>query len=278
MVNERGFFGTQPRPERRPGETAEEFANRLRNTSSTTGGGGRAPIEDLLDQLESFGVTGGILDTLKAGANVDAFGTRTAIETILASLQPPTDDDAVDASIFTPSPAGMPFEAAPTRGLDAGTLFPDEGAGPVAFGFPLFESTIRLLLDVEKEKRATLDQAIQTAGLLTELERVSPTRAASLSTRLGLPSRADFSFTEAFGRGAGPLTSGGGGRLTGAIGGQPITLPGQFSGQELAFLEANPNVGSVISDVADFLGSPDLIRRSFAERIPTSRALTSIAA
>ncbi len=235
---------------------------------------------DLESLLDIFAGKQDLLTRIRGGvsdadlARPEAAGQRLAIQRTTKEL------DAISGQIrsFSAGVASTVTAAAPAPRLQAALLFPEQPDTPVATGFDLFERTIDLLLRTEQEKRATLDQAVQTAGLLTELERVSPTRAAGIATRLGLPDRINFDFTRAFGAGAGPLTSGGTGPITGQIGGQQIRLPGQFSGQELAFLDANPGVGNVLSDIADFLGAPDLIARSRANVIPTSRQLTAIAA
>ena len=165
-----------------------------------------------------------------------------------------------------------------TNSLIASAIAPDflpsSGAGgqPAAVGFPLFESTLNLLLNANQQRLASIDQTISIAQLFTELDRVSPTRAADLAVRLGIDPTQDFSFAGEFGSG-GPLAAASGGRVGGQIGNQQVSIPGVFSGQELSFLGSNPNVARVVGDIADKFGLPDVFNRSAAALIPTSGSL-----
>jgi len=238
--------------------------------------------QELLDQIAKLG---GETDTLQAAVNADAFGTTDALKAVLASLQTaPTSTAPAPAPVlpktlppsplsfqFSPLPSGAP---ATTAGLTAATLA-SPTASPVAFGFPLFERTVGLILQAEESRRRGIQQTIDIQRLLVELQQTSPTRAADFAVRLGLPEE-DFSFLGAFGSGQVPAVSGGG-RIGGTVGSQQVSLPGTFSGAELTFLNANRNIAGVIQDVATKFGLPDIFSRSAAAAIPTSRTLAGSA-
>jgi hypothetical protein len=144
---------------------------------------------------------------------------------------------------------------------------------PAATGFPLFERMTDLILRANADKRASIDQTVNLGRFLVDLERVSPTRAARLATTLGLGEGENFDFLNAFGQpGAGPLAAASGGRLTTQLFPQ-ASLPSALSGQELSFLNANPNVANVVSDFAQAAGLPDIFNRSQAGLVPTSSSL-----
>lgn len=147
-------------------------------------------------------------------------------------------------------------------------------AGDVAFGFPLFERVFSMLLSANAERRATVDQNVSILRTLGELERVSPTRAASLAAGLGLP-EPQFDFLELLNQ-PGPLFQPGGGALGGRVGGQSLSLPSVLSGQQLSGVLQNDNLARIVSDVADYLGAPDYLQRSAAATAPASRALAAM--
>ncbi len=216
----------------------------------------------------------------------------TALEQALATVNQialpggaePTPDSVQAAieAIFGPEAGGPSASPAPSpitapTAPPALTLPSGAGGAPAAAGFDLFADTFDLLLRANDARRAEKTQLISLLQLITELERVSPTRAAGLAA--GVQSSGQFDFTQLFGQGGTLGPQGGlGGFFSGAAGGQEFTLPGTFSGSELSFLNANPNVARVIGDIADFAGRPDIFQTSIASLIPTSGNLARIAA
>lgn len=197
--------------------------------------------------------------------------------TAVAPADKPATAPKATVTTTKPGPTFFPQQtAAAAPSFDIGALFPQTQDTAVGFGFPLLEATTNLILKANAERRAGIQQAVDVARLMSETERVSPTRAASIATYLGIPSKIDLGFANIFGRGLN-LGASTGGRFTGNIGGQDVSVPGSLSGQELSFLGANPNVANVLSDVAGALGNPDLISRSMATRIPFSPSLLGVA-
>ncbi len=198
---------------------------------------------------------------------------------LLALLPEATQPEAsvIPSDFFKFAPLGvstsqlMSAATIGTPGLDSPT------ASPVAAGFPLFRDMVDLTLRAEASRRAGIDQEVSIAQLMIELERASPTRAASLSVALGLPNTQDFSFTKAFG-GSRDLPAASGGFFGGNVGGQNVSLPQAFSGRELSFLGSNPGTAGIVQDIADRFGLPDIFSRSTAGLVPTSRNLLQVAA
>jgi hypothetical protein len=164
----------------------------------------------------------------------------------------------------------------------ASALAASTGGGfDVAFGFPLFAQMTDLILRADANRRATIDQNVSILRLMSDLERVSPTRAASLAAGLGLP-EPDLSFLSvlqsgapAFGRGG--AAAGGGTSFGGMVGTQNVSLPSFLSGAQLTNLQANPNIAQIVLDVADRFGRPDLFTQSAAGVVPTSPTLLAAA-
>lgn len=149
------------------------------------------------------------------------------------------------------------------------------GGQPVAAGFPIFQNMIDLILRANADRRASIDQSLSIAQLFTELERISPTRAADMATRLGVTEgNVDMSFLNLFGTGTG-FAQAGGPRIGGQVGNQTVSLPAALSGQEQAFLGSNPNVARIVKDVASKFGLPDIFERSAAGRIPAMSSILS---
>lgn len=132
----------------------------------------------------------------------------------------------------------------------------------------------QLVLQQNADRRSAIDQSINIARMMADLERVSPTRAAAMAASLGVKPDDAISFTNLFGTGTN-FPQAGGKRVSGTIGGVPISLPSVFSGKELSFLNSNPNVARVALDVADALGVPDIFSRSAAARIPVMSGIFS---
>ena len=135
---------------------------------------------------------------------------------------------------------------------------------------------IDLVLRANADRRASIDQTVNIGRLMVELERVSPTRAASLATQLGLESDIDLSSINAFGQGQ-RLAPASGGRI-GSTAFPGVSLPQSLSGSDLSFLSAHPNVANVIADFAEMVGLPDIFSRSQAGLVPTSSTLLGLAA
>lgn len=182
---------------------------------------------------------------------------------------------------FTPSGAGAPPPtlsrppssptAVSTSGLGVANALanlPGGGAQDVAFGFPLFSQMVDLILRADAARRATVDQNVSILRLVSDLERVSPTRAASVAAGLGLP-EPQFDFLDVLFQG-GPAFNPTGTSFGGRVGTQDVQLPGVLGGQQLANLGSNPNVANIVSDVADYFGRPDYLAQSAASLIPTS--------
>ncbi len=229
--------------------------------------------QELIDQIAELG---GDTETLQSGANVGTFGTRAAVEAVLASLQPTAPTPAPGTA---PAPVRSIFPSGAstsTNQLLAGAQLSSGGGQPAAFGFPLFAQMIDLTLRASADRRASIDQTINLGRLMVELERVSPTRAASLATQLGLESGIDLSSINAFGQGQ-RLAPASGGRI-GSTNFPGVSLPQSLSGRDLSFLSANPNVANIVADFAESVGLPDIFSRSQAGLIPTSGLLTGLAA
>ncbi len=232
-----------------------------------------ATTQELIDQIAELG---GNTATLQSGANVGTFGTRAAVEAVLASLQPTSPTPAPGTA---PAPVRSIFPSGAstsTNQLLAGAQLSSGGGQPAAFGFPLFAQMIDLTLRASADRRASIDQTINLGRLMVELERVSPTRAASLATQLGLESGVDLSSINAFGQGQ-RLAPASGGRI-GSTNFPGVSLPQSLSGRDLSFLSANPNVANIVADFAESVGLPDIFSRSQAGLIPTSGLLTGLAA
>lgn len=180
--------------------------------------------------------------------------------------------------------AGPPFGgfggAAQFGGVATASLTPPSLASPTAFatafGFPLFSSMLDFVLRSNEQQLEIQRQQVSTAQLIADLERVSPTRAASVATQLGLPSGVDFDFLKPLGQGL-QLAPASGERVSRTLAGQELSVPGVLSGSELAFAGANPNFARQLADVADFVGLPDLFPRSAAALVPTSAQLIGMA-
>lgn len=163
-----------------------------------------------------------------------------------------------------------------TAALDFGNLLGSSGGGyDVAFGFPLLERTFDMILRANADRRATIDQNVQILGTLADLERVSPTRAASVAAGLGLP-EPQFDFLSVLSQ-PGPAFSPSATPFGGLVGSQNVMLPGALSGQQLSGLLDNENVARIVMDVAERFGRPDLLSTSAQGLLPTSGLLTSIA-
>tara|TARA_Y100000310_G_scaffold238936_1_gene242474 strand:- start:2436 stop:3389 length:954 start_codon:yes stop_codon:yes gene_type:complete len=195
-----------------------------------------------------------------------------------------------------PTAPTTPSGAPPTAQTSLAAMFETDEATDIAGGFDLFESSMQLLLDTQRGERELRDLesiiktreatttrenaelAVRTGQLLTELERVSPTRAAGLAVQLGMTPRQDFSFANVFNRARqGPLAAASGGSIGGQIAGQNVSFDAALRGTDIDFLEKNPNVAKTLTDLSSFFGAPDLISRSRAGRVSASRALAGIA-
>jgi hypothetical protein len=145
------------------------------------------------------------------------------------------------------------------------------GTQPVAQGFDLLMGVLDRLLQAEQVRQQGINQQVDIARLFTELQRASPTQAADLAVRMGLPQfQPDLSFANQF---AGPKTTGTFGGRTGT---QDIKLPFALNGKELSFLGNNPNVAGMLKDIGGAFGRPDFLQNSIASAIPTSSSLTSL--
>lgn len=236
-----------------------------------------ATTQELIDLIAELG---GSTETLQSAANAGTFGTRAAIEAVLDSLQPtaPTPVKGTAPPAIRPSFGILDLsgQSTSTNQLLAGAQLSSGGGQPAAFGFPLFAQMIDLTLRASADRRASIDQTINLGRLMVELERVSPTRAASLATQLGLESGIDLSSLNAFGQGQ-RLAPASGGRI-GSTNFPGVSLPQSLSGRDLSFLSANPNVANIVADFAESVGLPDIFSRSQAGLIPTSGLLTGLAA
>lgn len=188
-----------------------------------------------------------------------------------------TPPASTGATATQPLPATNFFPTqVPATGLAVGAAMTPvsldtPGASPVATGFDLFKDTFTMLMQADAARRAAVDQQISLATLFTELERASPTRAADLAVRLGLPSmEPDMGFANIFGKGANAT-------FGGTAGSQALSLPWMFSGSQISFLNDRPNVANVVGDISERFGRPDLFRESIASLIPTSASLTGLA-
>lgn len=134
---------------------------------------------------------------------------------------------------------------------------------PVAQGYELFAAQLDFVLRSEQLRQNAQDQQINFVKYMTELGRVSPTRAAELATKLGIPGlEPDLQFANAFSNSAST------GVFGGSVGTQKINLPFAFNGKELSFFEQNKNVASVVADIGDYFGRPDILSNSLASLIP----------
>ncbi len=182
----------------------------------------------------------------------------------------------VAPNVGTAVAAGPRKPAFPTSSLPTSQMVARAGVTPqgtptdVAFGFELQQQMFQNLLSANADRRASVDQTVSIINLLSELERVSPTRAASFAAAMGMGDGPDLGFTNNIGKGAMA-------RVSGRAGNQDISLPLSLSGADLSFLSNNPNVANVVQDVASAIGLPDIFRTSAAAGIPTSRSLLSLA-
>jgi hypothetical protein len=239
-----------------------------------------SPFEEFLAAAVSGGIPGHLLDeqfTLESLNLAEVAGSSTRSGN---DVQAQADSAAAGAEAAGgPLPSGFPGGVS-TNQLDASFSLAGPNTGsPAATGFPLFERMTDLILRANADRRASIDQTINLGRFLVDLERVSPTRASRLATTLGLGQGENFDFLNAFGQGGGagggiggPLAASSGGRLTTQL--FPGTsLTSSISGQDLSFLNANPNVANVVADFAQAAGLPDIFNRSQAGLVPTSSSL-----
>ena len=183
---------------------------------------------------------------------------------------------APTTNVGTPAYAAPQTDSLAGQSVSTADLVTRAGITPqgtptdVAFGSELQQMMFQNILAANADRRASVDQTVSIINLLSELERVSPTRAASFAAALGMGNGPDLGFVNKIGQGAMA-------RVSGRAGNQDISLPLTLSGQDLSFLSSNPNVASVVKDVADAIGLPDIFQRSSAAAIPTSRALAALA-
>ena len=211
------------------------------------GGGQAVPLAG------NFGTSGGMGEALPPGVTLGQPKAAPA----------PASVPAVKAAVVTPKVSNL-FSA------------PSAADTPLAAGFPMLSQMIDYTLRAQNQeqvnRRADIQQSVDIARLMADLERVSPTRAAAMAASMGIKPGGDFSFANLFGTGTNfPLA--GGNRVKGNIGGVNVSLPSVFSGQELSFFNANPNVSRVVMDIADALGIPDIFSRSLAARLPTMSSI-----
>ena len=179
-----------------------------------------------------------------------------------------------------PAPTPAPVVTPKVTPLNTASLFaPQTSDTSLAAGFPMLAQMIdfnlrsqlqnsQIALAENADKRAQIDQSVSIARLMADLERVTVMRAAAMAASMGVKPDDSISFTNLFGTGR-AFPAAGGDRVSGTIGGVPISLPSVLSGQELSFLNANPILARVMMDVADALGVPDIFSRSAAARLPT---------
>jgi hypothetical protein len=219
----------------------------------------------------------------------NALGQLMATQTGLNIGSPPSSPAELSSSKAPASQMPTTNTAAPSTGSTGGGFPPSFGAlggsmmfsgaaqggsaTPLAAGFPIVSQMVDMLLRANADRRASIDQSVNIARLFADLERISPTRAADMATRLGVDQgQVDLSFLNLFGSGA-QFAQAGGPRIGGQVGGQNVSLPGTFSGQEMSFFNSNPNVARIVMDVADKFGLPDIFDRSAASQIPTVKSM-----
>lgn len=169
-----------------------------------------------------------------------------------------------------PTPTIFPTPIPPRMAVAAPTIAPSGwGNTPVAQGAELMFAMLDATMRAEQLRQHAIDQTVDIAKLFAEFERVSPTRAADLAVALGMPQmQPDFGWTSRFSNEA---TTG---LFGGKVGTQNVKLPMAFSGRELSFFGQNKNAASVIADIADRFGRPDLFNTSQGALLPTSQALS----
>lgn len=240
-----------------PFDASGGYTDEFNNYSPAIGGGVSTPATTTPSGVQQAG-----------GYEWDPSGTG-GVRPISAPAKPSTPSAA---PVIAPHAGGLPVSMS---GLLAATNLNSPGSSPVATGFPLLDQMLDNLLRTRADARADRQQQIDLVRLLTELDRVSPTRAAGIAAGLGIDGAgAGLAVSNLFGTGKG-FPQAGGGRVSGNIGGQDISLPSVFSGHELSFLGANPNVAHVLSDIGDYLGKPDILQQSQAARIPTMANILS---
>lgn len=162
-----------------------------------------------------------------------------------------------------PPPPAAPKPPGTTVPTTAITTVNAGSGSPVAQGYELFAAQLSYVLQAEQLRQNAIDQQVNFAKYVTELARVSPTRAADIATQLGIPGlEPDLRWANRF---AGPDATG---IFGGRVGSQDIRQPIAFSGKELNFFQQNPNVASIISDIGERFGRPDVLANSMASMIP----------
>mgnify|MGYP006935507453 CR=1 FL=1 len=142
------------------------------------------------------------------------------------------------------------------------------GTSPVATGVDLMKMMLDSVFNAERLRQSGVDQTVSIARLFADLERASPTRAADLAVSLGIPGlQPDLSVAKRF------VNEGTTGIFGGTVGTQSVSLPFAFSGKELSFLGSNPNVSTVLTDIADRFGRPDIVKSSLDALIPAGGGL-----
>lgn len=221
------------------------------NNGAYIGAGGEIVWPGLSDPDQGYVMVNGQFVPYTPPATV----TRPDPVTYTYEYQPPVSSTALTASAsITPTTSG---------GGDG---------SPAALGFDLYERSFDMMLRAEQARQQSIDQSLNIAQLFVELERASPTRAADLAVRLGLPGlEPDLSLTKAF---TNAQTMG---SFGGKVGSQDVRLPFSFSGQELSFLDRAPQVASIFRDIGDRFGLPNVLESSAANLIPAGRSLISLA-
>lgn len=185
--------------------------------------------------------------------------------------EPRTVNKGNDTVTYTYEPAVSSAALAASASLTP-TASSGGGGSPAALGFDLYERSFDMMLRAEQARQQSIDQSLNIAQLFVELERASPTRAADLAVRLGLPGlEPDLSLTKAF---TNAQTMG---SFGGKVGSQDVRLPFSFSGQELSFLDRAPQVASIFRDIGDRFGLSNVLESSAANLIPAGRSLISLA-
>lgn len=216
---------------------------------------------------------------LQAGSN--ALGTYTnpsipggSFDIVNGNLVfvPGTSTPAPTATTPAPKPASNFPDSVPTANVANPVVTPvtadTPGAQAAASGFDLFQAMLDNVLKAEQLRQSAIDQQVNIAQLFADMQRASPTQAADLAVKLGIPGlEPDLSFANAF------TNAGTTGTFGGRVGTQDIQLPFAFSGKELTFLGNNPNVSSIISDIGSRFGRPDVLKNSMAALLPTNTSL-----
>lgn len=237
-------------------------------------------------------------ETLQAAINAGAQGSSYASGIIAAQSGSSTESRAAyDARIKSMTAPGSPYAGlnfmtydqkyniSPGGTSGSGTAKPpgsvpssnlakpainpaSSGGDPAAAGYDMWQGMMDNVLNTERLRQSAIDQQVNVARLISELERVSPTRAADLSVALGVPGlEPNLGFANAF------TNEGTSGVFGGKVGTQNIKLPFAFSGKELSFLGNNPNTQNILADIGDRFGRPDLIKNSISSAIPTSSSI-----